>query len=55
LAAGYVDAINSMACARTSCALGAGRTKWGDQIDYAVGLELLVAAGSNVKKGKKGG
>ena len=41
-----------MACARVFCALGAGRAKWGDQIDHAVGLQLLVSAGSYVQKGR---
>ena len=50
---GYVNEINGMACARVSCALGAGRAQQTDIIDHAVGLELKVAVGSYVEKGKK--
>ena len=41
-----------MKCAMVSWKLGAGRTKAGDSINHAVGLELTTAVGRRVRKGK---
>ena len=41
-----------MKCAMVSWKLGAGRTKAGESINHAVGLELTTAVGRRVRKGK---
>lgn len=48
---GFVQSIEAMACARAAQALGAGRTKAGETIDWAVGLYFLVSLGDSVKEG----
>ena len=51
---GIVEDIDSMKCAMVSWKLGAGRTKAGDSINHAVGLELTTAVGRRLRKGKVG-
>lgn len=40
-----------MTCAQVSGSLGAGRTKAGQSIDLAVGLQLLVSVGDKITSG----
>ena len=49
--AGYIASIDADAIARVAFALGAGRAKAGDPIDFAAGVNLLVHHGDKVAKG----
>lgn len=48
---GFVTAIQSRACAECSLKLGAGRQAFTDPINYAVGLEVCVDIGDEIKEG----
>ena len=48
---GYVSGLDALTCAKVSCLLGAGRTKAGQPLDHAVGLDLHIEVGSHVIKG----
>ncbi|MGJ3241003.1 MAG: thymidine phosphorylase [Anaerolineae bacterium] len=48
---GYVATVAADDIARASLALGAGRAKKGDPVDYAVGVEVLVNVGDAVAQG----
>lgn len=48
---GYISLVAADDIARASLALGAGREKKGDPIDYAVGLEVFVKVGDSVLEG----
>lgn len=48
---GYVNAIQSRDCAECSLKLGAGRQAFTDPINYAVGLEICVDIGCEIKEG----
>lgn len=48
---GFVNGIHSRACAECSLKLGAGRQAFTDPINYAVGLEICVDIGDEVKEG----
>ena len=49
---GYLSQINARIVGETAVDLGAGRAKKGDQINYAVGIEVLHEVGDDVKKGE---
>ena len=49
--AGFVVDIDPMKCAIVSGKLGAGRTKAGEAINYAVGLQLKTTVGEKIEKG----
>ena len=49
---GYVDDIDAMKCAIVSAKLGAGRSKAGDSVNHAVGLELKTSVGKEIKEGR---
>ena len=49
--AGYIHAIDPLACASVCNSLGAGRTKPGHSPNLAVGLQLRVDLGSQIKQG----
>jgi pyrimidine-nucleoside phosphorylase len=49
---GYVSAIDSYAVGRTVVALGGGREKKGDEIDYSVGVVLKRKLGDKVNRGE---
>lgn len=49
---GYIYALDAMKIGIASSMLGAGRTKKGDKIDYAVGLVLNKRRGDRVEKGE---
>ncbi len=46
--AGYVAAFDALGIARAALALGAGREKKGDPLDYGAGVEVLVQVGDRV-------
>lgn len=48
---GYVNAIQSRDCAECSLKLGAGRQAFTDPINYAVGLDICVDIGCEIKEG----
>ena len=48
---GYIATVTADDIARAALALGAGRAKKEDKIDYAVGVEVLVNVGDTVKAG----
>jgi pyrimidine-nucleoside phosphorylase len=48
---GYLDAIEPVAIGRAAAALGAGRERLEDEIDPAVGIELLAQVGDEVHRG----
>lgn len=50
--AGVITACDVEAVGRAAMILGAGREKTSDQIDYAVGLEMLVRVGDRVDAGQ---
>ena len=49
--AGYVSELVALECAHVCIAMGAGRTKAVEQLDYGVGLEILINVGDHVKEG----
>jgi pyrimidine-nucleoside phosphorylase len=49
---GYLDAIEPVAIGRAAAALGAGRERLEDEIDPAVGIELLAQVGDEVHRGE---
>ena len=49
---GYLSQIHARIVGETSVDLGAGRTKKDDQIDHAVGIEILKEVGDHIKKGE---
>lgn len=49
---GYIAQVAADDIARAALALGAGREKKGDPIDYAVGIEALVKVGDPVSEGQ---
>ncbi|HTU28254.1 MAG TPA: thymidine phosphorylase [Solirubrobacteraceae bacterium] len=49
---GFITAIDPVAIGRAAAGLGAGRERIEDQIDPAVGIELLVEVGDEVKPGE---
>ena len=49
---GYIKSINSRIIGETSMALGAGRVKKTDKIDYDAGVVLVKNVGDKVKKGE---
>ncbi|MCJ7717426.1 MAG: thymidine phosphorylase [Anaerolineales bacterium] len=48
---GYLSQINARIVGETAVDLGAGRQKKGDQINHAVGIEILREVGDYIKKG----
>lgn len=48
----YISQVAADDIARASLALGAGREKKGDPIDYAVGLEVFVKVGDSIREGE---
>lgn len=48
---GYISQVAADDIARAALALGAGREKKGDPIDYAVGIEVFVKVGDSVSEG----
>ncbi|XP_019615793.1 PREDICTED: thymidine phosphorylase-like [Branchiostoma belcheri] len=48
---GFIQSIDALELARVSAELGAGRSKAGEAVDPAVGLQLLKTVGSKVTKG----
>ena len=48
---GYVASVHAETVGITSMALGAGRERKEDPIDYAVGIEVLVKVGDQVERG----
>lgn len=51
-AAGRVDAIDTEAIGHTIIAMGGGRSRLGDRINHAVGIEQLVRVGDSVDPGQ---
>jgi pyrimidine-nucleoside phosphorylase len=49
---GYLAQVDARIVGETSVALGAGRAKKGDEIDHAVGIEVLHKVGDYVEKGQ---
>jgi pyrimidine-nucleoside phosphorylase len=49
---GYLDAIEPVVIGRAAAALGAGRERLEDEIDPAVGIELLAQVGDEVHRGE---
>jgi len=49
---GYVVRFGALGIGRAALALGAGREKKGDAIDYGAGVELLVKTGNEVEQGQ---
>lgn len=49
---GYIVHMNAEACGRAALALGAGRHKKGDPIDYKAGLRILKKTGDYVNAGE---
>jgi thymidine phosphorylase len=50
--AGYLTQVDAEALGRAAVALGAGRTKKGDPIDPAVGIEFFPKVGDELKNGQ---
>jgi thymidine phosphorylase len=50
--AGYVERFDALGIARGSLALGAGRQKKDDALDYGAGVEVLVRPGDLVERGR---
>ena len=48
---GYLSQINARVVGETAVGLGAGREKKGDQINHAVGVEILREVGDQIKAG----
>ena len=48
---GYLSQINARTVGETAVDLGAGREKKGDQINHAVGIEILCEVGDQIKAG----
>jgi len=48
---GYISKLDALSIARASKILGAGRSKKGDEIDYAVGVVLSQKIGAKIQKG----
>ncbi len=51
--AGYIATVDAAEVGKTSVDLGAGRTKKGDPIDYAVGLTVHRKVGDHVQPGER--
>ena len=49
---GYIHEINAEEVGKLACSIGAGRVKKEDEIDKAVGIELVKKVASYVKKGE---
>jgi thymidine phosphorylase len=49
---GYLAAIEPVAIGRAAAALGAGRERLEDEIDPAVGIELLAQVGAQLRDGE---
>lgn len=49
---GYVGSVNGQSLGQSVIALGGGRRKKGDQLDYCVGLEILCRVGDSVSSGQ---
>ena len=49
---GYVQRLNAEEVGKIAMHLGAGRMKKEDDIDYAVGIELLKKVGCHVEQGE---
>ena len=49
---GYISQIHARIVGEASVDLGAGRAKKDDQIDHAVGIEILREVGDHIKKGE---
>lgn len=49
---GYVSRLDALEVGRAAMALGAGRGKIGDSIDYAVGIELRKKLGDQIQAGE---
>lgn len=49
---GFVQRIDAMSIAVVTHKLGGGRNRPGESVNWAVGIQLLVAVGDKVKKGK---
>lgn len=49
---GYIHEINAEEIGKLACSLGAGRVRKEDEIDKAVGIELVKKVASNVKRGE---
>ncbi len=49
---GYVARFGALGIGRAALALGAGREKKGDAIDYGAGVEVLVKTGDEVERGQ---
>ena len=47
---GYLSQVDARIVGETACTLGAGRAKKSDEIDHAVGLEVLLKVGDYVEK-----
>jgi pyrimidine-nucleoside phosphorylase len=50
---GYVQELSALSVAKAALALGAGRMKKEDSIDYAVGVEVFAKVGQRITKGEK--
>lgn len=48
---GYLEGVNARQVGETAVALGAGRARKGDKIDYSVGIEIHHKVGDAVEKG----
>eukprot|EP00058_Branchiostoma_floridae_P009451 XP_002594939.1 hypothetical protein BRAFLDRAFT_244533 [Branchiostoma floridae] len=48
---GFIQSIDALELARVSAELGAGRSKAGEAVNHAVGLQLLKTVGAKVTKG----
>lgn len=51
-ASGYLHSLHAKEVGETSADLGAGRSKKGDPVDHAVGIEILHKVGGNIEKGE---
>jgi pyrimidine-nucleoside phosphorylase len=51
-ASGHVIELDALAVGRASCALGAGRLVKEDEVDFAVGVEVLAKVGDAVDRGQ---
>ena len=49
---GYLSQVDARIVGETACTLGAGRAKKSDEIDHAVGIEVLHKVGDYVEKGQ---
>jgi pyrimidine-nucleoside phosphorylase len=49
---GFLSVVNARIIGEASVALGAGRTRKGDPIDHAVGLEIPLKVGDRIEQGR---